>query len=128
MKKSEAEVQAEIRLNLPANVTMFRNNVGSMIDPYGRKVDFGLCKGSSDLIGWTELEITPDMVGQKVAVFTAIEVKREGWKPSGKREMEHYQQQQNFIFSVNKSGGLAGFADKLSDIEIILNRWQGFQK
>jgi hypothetical protein len=37
---------------------------------------YGLCLGSSDLIGWTIREITPDMVEKKVAVFTAIQVIR----------------------------------------------------
>lgn len=31
-----------------------------------------------DRIGWTEIEITPDMVGKKIAVFTNIEIKGPG--------------------------------------------------
>src|ERR1700722_4368372 len=32
--------------------------------------------GMPDYLGWTEVTITPDMVGQKIAVFTAAEIKR----------------------------------------------------
>jgi hypothetical protein len=35
-------------------------------------------EGWPDICGWTEIEITPEMVGQKVAVFTAVEVKVTG--------------------------------------------------
>lgn len=35
-------------------------------------------EGWPDLCGWTEVEITPDMVGQRVAVFTGVEVKVTG--------------------------------------------------
>ncbi len=35
-------------------------------------------EGWPDLSGWTEIEITPDMIGQKIAVFTAEEVKATG--------------------------------------------------
>lgn len=35
-------------------------------------------EGWPDLCGWTEMEITPDMVGRKIAVFTAEEVKVTG--------------------------------------------------
>ena len=41
--------------------TLFKNNVGKLRDERGNLVTFGLCKGSSDLIGWTPITITPDM-------------------------------------------------------------------
>jgi hypothetical protein len=43
----------------------------------GSPVRFGLFKGSADMIGWRPVVITPDMVGQTVAVFQSIEVKTE---------------------------------------------------
>lgn len=58
----------------------------------------GLCKGSSDIIGWKPITITPDMVGKTVAIFTAIEVKY-GTTPVTT-------EQQNFVDQVNKHGGL----------------------
>jgi hypothetical protein len=68
-------------------------------DENGRVHTFGLVKGSSDLIGWTAIEITPEMVGRKVAVFTACEVKSERGRVS--------KEQQNFIDQVNAQGGVA---------------------
>jgi hypothetical protein len=114
-KSPEAALQAEIQISLPHTVTIFRNNTGSLQDANGRRVDFGLCKGSSDLIGWTEIEITPAMVGKKVAVFTAIEVKQFGWKPSGQKQKEHFERQLNFINQVKQSGGYAGVAYSIDD-------------
>ena len=90
---------------------LFRNNVGTayqgkMATISGQRVlsnprfiNFGLCVGSSDLIGWTEIEITPEMVGQKIAVFTAIEVKTENGKTTPLQD--------NFIETVRNAGGIA---------------------
>ncbi len=44
----------------------------------GRPIKYGLQPGSGDLIGWTPVMITQEMVGQRVAVFTSIEAKTEG--------------------------------------------------
>ena len=38
----------------------------------------GMPEGMPDLIGWTTVTITPDMVGQRIAVFTGVEVKATG--------------------------------------------------
>jgi hypothetical protein len=89
---------------------LFRNNTGTayqgkkavysgrIVLTEIRPVNFGLCVGSSDLIGWTEKVITKDMIGQKIAIFTALEVKN----LSGKATKE----QINFIKQVRKSGGI----------------------
>lgn len=65
-----------------------------------RPLHAGLCVGSSDCIGWTPVVITPEMVGARVALFTAIEVKT-GRVPTT-------QQQRDFIAAVLKDGGIAG--------------------
>lgn len=44
------------------------------------RISYGLMPGSADLIGWTPVVITPDMVGKTVAVFTSIEAKTENDK------------------------------------------------
>jgi hypothetical protein len=73
---SEQSIQQHIRIACSTGATrLFRNNTGTLRDQHGRPVQFGLCKGSADLIGYRSITITPDMVGQQVAVFTSIEVK-----------------------------------------------------
>ena len=41
------------------------------------KITYGLYPGSGDRIGYTEIIVTADMVGRKVAVFTSIKEKTE---------------------------------------------------
>lgn len=50
---------------------------GKILIDKGAPMHFGLQKGSSDMIGWESVLITPDMVGKKVAVFQSIEIKTE---------------------------------------------------
>ena len=78
---------------------LLRNNVGAT--QIGKRfIKYGLGKGSSDLIGWTTIEITQPLIGQKIAVFTAVELKTEKDRAS--------KEQINFIEQVHKAGGLAG--------------------
>jgi hypothetical protein len=71
---SEHEIQQRIRLACGRGpVRLWRNNPGALVDQQGRFVSFGLCKGSSDLIGLRSLEITPELVGQQLAQFVAVE-------------------------------------------------------
>jgi hypothetical protein len=106
MTISEAAVLPKIRLALSrAGAVMFRNNIG--LAWYGEKRDqpvkYGLGEGTGDLIGWVTVEVTPDMVGQRLAVFSSIEVKR----PIGGRATK---EQENFILVVRAAGGYAGVA------------------
>ena len=96
--------------------TVFKNNVGMYTDQRGNVIRYGLCKGSSDLIGWTPVTITEDMVGKKIAVFTAIEVKL---NKNGKYKATDLQKA--FISAVNNAGGFAGVADCNKDLEDIIN-------
>src|SRR5690242_12972385 len=61
----------------------------------------GLTIGSSDTIGWTPVIITEAMIGRKIAVFTAVEIKH---------ETELSDKQANFIEEVQEAGGIAGVA------------------
>lgn len=111
-RSDELAVQNDIRLAFGAGpVRLFRNNTGALKDAAGRLVRYGLCPGSSDLIGLREVTITPDMVGQTVAIFTAIEVKDRG-RPTA--------EQQRFIDSITAAGGLAGVARSVDDARAIL--------
>jgi hypothetical protein len=77
-------------------------------------VRYGLERGSSDLIGFTSIEILPEMVGQKIAVFTAIEVKSDTGKLSPEQE--------NFINMVNHFGGIAGMATCVDEAREIIKK------
>lgn len=94
---------------------MFRNNSGMAWagDVAAKKPDYiivsnprplhaGLGTGSSDLIGWTPVVVTREMVGKTLAVFTAVEVKT----PRGRVTPE----QAVFIEQVEKAGGIGRVA------------------
>jgi hypothetical protein len=105
---SEQTIQQQIRLALSRGpVRLHRNNTGTLRDQHGRPVTFGLAKGSADLIGWTTRTITPDMVGQRIAVFTSIEVKT----PTGRVSPE----QRQWLETVQAAGGIAGVARSVDD-------------
>jgi len=116
----EASIQAQgLCETSKAGAIMFRVNTGSAwagkvvkkfkqnFESYitlmnAQPLKAGLCKGGSDTIGWTSIVITPDMVGKKVALFTAIEYKT----GKGKATPE----QLRFINAVDVAGGIAGIA------------------
>ena len=88
-------------------VKLWRNNTGAADAGGGRLVHFGLCIGSSDLIGWKTIVITPDMVGRKVAVFTAIEIKTATGRLT--------ERQAEFVDRVLDAGGVAGCVRSLKE-------------
>ena len=105
---SEQSIQQHIRIACSTGQTrLFRNNTGTLRDQHGRPVSFGLCKGSADLIGYRSITITPDMVGQQVAVFTSIEVK----SATGRLRPD----QQQWLDAVQAAGGIAGVARSVED-------------
>jgi hypothetical protein len=126
--KSEKQIQHDIHTGLIGDTHLFRNNVGlaytgdvkrhkngTITITNARPIKFGLCPGSSDLIGWTTIEITPEMVGRRIAVFTAIEVKSATGRASDK--------QKKFIKRIHDCGGIAGVARSLDDAESIVNNY-----
>lgn len=139
---SENTVQRQIWLALGAVSRMFRLNSGkawlsgagpaqrlqngSVMVPAARPVALGLAfpngepvVGQSDLFGWTEVTITPEMVGRKVPVVTAIETKRtKGGKAS--------EGQINFVDQVQKAGGIAGIANSPEAALAIVDNWRRF--
>lgn len=106
----------------------WRNNVGTAWqgnrcrDPYAtlqigprdvvlkdaRPVHFGLHRGSSDLIGFRKIVVTPDMVGNEIALFAAIEVKTPRGKPT--------EEQANFLNAVKAAGGIAAVCRGVEDL------------
>ena len=115
---TEQQIQQHIRLALSRGpVRLYRNNTGTLRDANGRPVQFGLAVGSADLIGWTTRTITPDMVGQQVAVFTSIEAK----SASGRLRPE----QQQWLDAVQAAGGIAGVARSVEDAARLTGDEQG---
>jgi len=94
---------------------IFRNNVGRLQDRRGRWVQYGLCVGSSDLIGYVPVIIQPEHVGRTIAVFLAIECK----SADGRLRPE----QQQFLKVVQSHGGIVCVARSESDAEIALAPW-----
>jgi hypothetical protein len=110
---SEHEIQQRIRLTCGRGaVRLWRNNTGALIDQQGRFVRFGLCKGSSDLIGLRSLEITPELVGQRLAQFVALEVKTAQGVLSPK--------QRAFLRVVQQLGGVAAACRSVEEAEQLL--------
>lgn len=110
---SEQTIQQQIRLACSRGpVRLWRNNVGRLLDQSGRPVAFGLCPGSADLVGFTTITVTPDMVGQRIAVFAAVEVKAERGRPTP--------QQTAWLEHVTAAGGRAGIARSVEDAERII--------
>jgi len=107
--------------------TLFRNNTGTgwvgktkraqgggIYIESPRPLAAGLCLGSSDLIGYTEKEITPDMVGKKIAIFTAVEIKKDQWAKTSAEQIR-------FIENVQKAGGIAGLAKSPEEAVRLIN-------
>ena len=102
MTRSETNIQNDIMIALSkGGATVWRNNTGALKDATGRLVRYGLCKGSSDIIG-----ICPD------GRFLAIEVK----KSTGRATPD----QVRFIEAVRAKGGRAGVARSVEDALRIL--------
>jgi hypothetical protein len=110
----EQAIQNKIRIAFGArpDLKLFRNNTGAYKDKNGQFIRFGLCVGSSDLIGLRSVVVTPDMVGKRVALFAALEIKTEKGRPTA--------DQTRFLHVVSEMGGLAGIARNEGDAAAIL--------
>lgn len=112
----ERDIQAEIWEAMSRFSVLFRNNTGAIKSKTGF-IRFGLVKGSSDLIGWTRVEITQEMVGQTVAVFTAPECKTETGRATPA--------QLHFLERVRLDGGYAGIVRSVEDALKMIGKNKG---
>lgn len=125
MREKSIQQQIILAMNGQPDVRMFRNNVGvafqgrpkyeghdevTLLRP--RRIKFGLCEGSPDLVGWKTIEITPEMVGQKMAVFVGMEVKQADGRVRGNQE--------RFLKVLQAAGGIAGIVRSVEDAESII--------
>ena len=75
MQNPETKIQNKIMMAMSKKGWLcWRNQVGLFKTMDGRTVNIGI-KGSSDLMAVKPTVITPEMVGQTLAVFVAVEVK-----------------------------------------------------
>lgn len=75
MQNPETKIQNRIMMDMSEKgYLVWRNQVGLFKTLDGRTVNIGI-KGSSDLMAIKPTVITPEMVGQTLAVFVAVEVK-----------------------------------------------------
>jgi len=79
----------------------------------GRPVTFGLCPGSADLIGYRTVEVDAGLLGRRLAVFSAVEVKSRTGRPTA--------EQSQFLNHISEAGGRAGIARSVTDAEAILS-------
>lgn len=128
----EHDLQNEIRLHVSREQlgTLFRANVGQgwagkvqrmhltpdtntilLVNP--RPFSTGLPVGFPDLFGFVPVTITPDMVGQEIAVFAAVEVKQKTGRVSAK--------QRDMMAFLQKHGARAGVARSVGDAARILS-------
>jgi hypothetical protein len=108
----ETAIQNNIRLAVTAGtgIRLFRNQVGAVrVDD--RYITYGLCPGSSDLIGWTPVKIGD----RTLAVFTALEIKTRTGRTSP--------EQDRFIEAVVRAGGIAGVARSIDDARRIIEQF-----
>jgi len=129
----EADIQNRALLALSHGPTRLFRNVtamgwGGKVERCGstitirnaRPIHAGLCRGSCDTIGWHTVTITPDMVGRKLAVFTAIEFKAARGRPTA--EQAHFGEQ------VQAAGGLFGVAWTVEDAVKILGSYKPLKR
>lgn len=98
------------RVNRPAQVMVFP---GDVVIRKARALHAGLHTGSGDLIGWETIEVTPEMVGRKIAQFVSVEAK-EG---TGRLSPD----QRNWQDQVQAAGGVAGVARSVEDARAIFS-------
>lgn len=107
---SESEIQAKIReaLGREHDLTLWRNNVGvaEMWSSAGKaqRVRYGLCTGSSDLIGL----LAPS------GRFVALEVKKPGEQPTD--------EQSKFMAHVRQMGGFAAVVRSADEARAAVQR------
>lgn len=96
---------------------------GSMVVPAARPVGLGLVMvngdtvpGLGDLTGYTLVEVTPELVGRVLPVFTCIETKESG----GGRRRDN---QIHFIRQLQNVGAIAGFAASERQANEIIDAW-----
>lgn len=116
----DRDLKAIVQLELSQQgYTLWKNNVGALEDTHGRLVKYGLCVGSSDLIGFKVEQIHLDRFNssEPMARFAAIECK------SFKDKLS--KSQHTFLSHVLASGGIAKVAQEQKDGTVKIMDYEG---
>ncbi len=116
MSQPETILLQDIRLAVgkaAKHARLFRNHAGlffagrvkqrsgtTIILENAQQIHAGLTTGAGDLCGWVSVVVTPEMVGQRVAIFCSPDAK------VGKRALDP--DQETWRDNVLNAGGLAG--------------------
>lgn len=126
---TETDLQRQIQIALSDEHTrLLRNTVGfgwqgtnftirdgKLVGGIARAVTFGLGPDTSDLVGPHSIIVTPRMIGRRLALFAAVEIKRPGKKAT--------QGQSNFLGTIKELGGLSGVARSIEEARRIVTRF-----
>lgn len=129
---SEAATSKQVeRLSGTHRQRMWRNNSGAATDERtGRLIRYGVGNTSarinavfksSDYIGITTIIVQPHHVGQRLGIFTALEMKKPGWHltPGDKRG----QAQANYLAACVAAGGIGEFITHPQQYVELLQKW-----
>jgi hypothetical protein len=109
MGQKENKIIKEFLIDCPSGMRVFRVNSGmawtgkitgkskTEIVLKNPRPFWGMPEGTPDIIGWMSCTVTPDMVGQKIAVFYAREIKT--------CRTATTEEQSNFLKKLNEMGG-----------------------
>ena len=110
MGQKEKEIINDVIINGAKVGRMFRANcgmgwtgkvvkhIGNRLTLFNPRPFHGMPAGFSDVFGFETMEITSDMVGKKIAVFKAVEIKTGKLTPTD--------EQRKFLDMVVKNGGI----------------------
>lgn len=128
--KSESQIKSEIRKRLSSlGIVVWQQATGHGMTESGSQISFGLCRGSSDLIGirksdgkFVAVECKTDrgMKAHENAIARCAR-KMQGKEPLTTEERRAFEQH-TFIALVRMSNGLAGFATSADEAERIVER------
>lgn len=110
----EKHVLDEIRewARYDEHVTLWRNTMGTVELPGGGMLRYGVGpNGAADFIGYRTMIVTQEMVGQRIAVFCAVEAKGPRGEPTD--------DQIKFIDKIRAAGGKAGIAHDAAEAKAI---------
>jgi len=101
------------RLEKPSKPTQVTVFPGDVVLRKARPLHAGLTEGSGDLIGWRTVTVTPEMVGQQLAVFVSLEAKEGTGRLSPA--------QRGWMNAVNGAGGIAAEVRSVEDAAEAVN-------